>query len=75
MENPGNIFKTPLFFLLFCLFFLMMNWPVITIADREGGATLYFYLYFLWGVIIFTFFLISRFLENESPKDITDEQE
>lgn len=44
------------FVLLFVLFLLLINFPMLTIFDRKeiwwGFPALYFYLFFVWAAVI-----------------------
>lgn len=60
-NRPGKLI------LLFVLFFLMLNYPILHIADRNelfmGLPKLYFYFFAIWGGLIF---LIARIVRKRN---------
>ncbi len=51
-------------FFLFLFSLMLFNWPIISIAEIQHSMTLFSYLFYVWGVIIFVLFLISRSLSK-----------
>jgi len=61
----------PLFlFLLFILFFLILNIFVLPLLDNISVVGSFFTMYSFWFIMIVFLYLISRtLLDNESPRD------
>lgn len=51
---------------LFCLLFLLLNWPFLAISANSGLTGIFMYLFVLWALSIFLLFLIQRALKGEA---------
>jgi len=51
---------------LFLLFVTLFGWPIMTIVDRTHNATIFVYLFLMWGLAILLIGLISLNLKSAS---------
>lgn len=69
------MFRQPEFqIFLFCLIFLLVNWPFLAVAAANGLKSVFMYLYGLWSVLILILFLIQRSLRCKASDDDSDER-
>lgn len=60
MQKLVNTFKSPgLHILQFFFFFALLGWPLLTIIEKAGNGTIFFYTFVVWGLIIFFLFLVA----------------
>lgn len=73
MKKIAEIVQLPEFhILLFCLFFFLISWPILTIVADKHNETIFIYLFIVWAFNILFLFLISRNLVSENE---TEEQD
>lgn len=66
MERLKNLLRQPEFhILLFGLFFILCNWPFLAIPGANGPVSMFYYLFFIWGIIIGAMYLVSKSLEDD----------
>ena len=64
--------------LLFCLGFILFNWPILAIFQLKQPAVLFLYLFLIWAIAILLLFLMGRnysratFEENKKSEGQTD---
>ena len=51
-------------FFLFCLLFMLFNWPFLSVAASSGLRGFFWYLYALWLTLILLLFLIQKALRR-----------
>lgn len=59
--------KTEFHIFLFCFFFLLLNWPLLTLIDNEPPRTVFLYFYLVWQAIVVVLALIARQCRLASP--------
>jgi len=73
MKKLAEIVRLPeVHGLLFCLFFFLIGWPILTIVADKHNETIFIYLFIVWAFNILFLLLISRNLVSENE---TDEQD
>lgn len=73
MRKLAEILRLPeIHGLLFCIFFFLIGWPILTIVADKHSETIFIYLFLIWAFSILFLFLISRNLSSENE---TEEQE
>jgi hypothetical protein len=60
--------KTEFHIFLFCLFFLLFNWPLLTILEKTRPPAGFLYLYLTWSALVVVLALIARHCRR-SPAD------
>lgn len=74
MRSVGALLRQHEFHLfIFCLLFILIDWPFLDISARHGLIPTFKYLFGLWGLFIFLLFLVQRAL-NSSASDGIDDQ-
>ena len=64
--------------LLFCLGFVLFNWPILGIFQLKQPAVMFLYLFLIWALAILLLFLMGRsysraaFEENKKSEGQTD---
>jgi hypothetical protein len=64
--------------LLFCLGFILFNWPILGIFQLKQPAVMFLYLFLIWAIAILLLFLMGRsysratFEENRKSEGQTD---
>ena len=70
MRTVLGVFRQPEFQLfLFCLMFLLFNWPFLAVVGTGGFKSLFLYLYGLWSVLIVLLFLIQKSIRKKKSDD------
>lgn len=68
MIKIRNVLKLPAFhLLLFCLFLVLLGWPILTIPDSAHNEALFIYLFLVWGAVIFMALLVNGSLKDQEP--------
>lgn len=55
-------------FFLFCLLFMLFNWPFLSVAAGSGLKGFFWYLYALWLALILLLFFIQRALRRSTEE-------
>jgi len=59
-SHMKRLFVSPTFHaFLFCIVFLLFNWPVLSVFQEKAHAAIWIYLYSVWGIFILLLFLIA----------------
>lgn len=58
---------------VFCVLFLLLNWPFLAISAQSGLLSIFRYLFALWSMLILLLFLIQRSLRGKSSGDGDEE--
>jgi len=61
--------------LVFCMLFLFLNWPVLTVFEEKQTGSVWFYLFGVWGVIILLQLLIAAGHDTEKATKKLSEQD
>lgn len=70
---PKRLFRHPGFHaLLFCLFLTLFNWPILTIPEQHHDQTLFNFLFFAWGLLIFLLLLIGISVRGDDSEQAGD---
>jgi hypothetical protein len=79
LRRSSNLLNQPgVQTLLFCLGFVLFNWPFLGIFQLKQPAVLFFYLFLIWAIAILLLFLMGRsysratFEENKESEGQTD---
>lgn len=60
--------------LLFFILFILLNWPFISIFDKGHSRLIFYYLFVVWGILIYVLFLMgSAWIDYH--KDIVKKKE
>lgn len=60
-------FRSPgLHLFLFCFFFVLFNWPILSIFEGKQDAV-FFYTFLAWGAVVIASVLISLNLKPVPP--------
>lgn len=60
--------------LVFCILFLLINWPFLAISGRHGLVSIFRYLFVLWSILILLLFIIQRGLRGTVSGENGDEE-
>lgn len=70
MKQLVRLLRQPEFqVFLFCILFMLINWPFLGISASRGLMGIFSYLFILWGILIVVIFLMQRALRGESGRD------
>ncbi len=58
--------KTEFHLFLFFLFFLLFNWPLLTLLEKTPTATGFVYLFAVWSALVALLAVIARQVRPES---------
>jgi hypothetical protein len=59
---------------LFCLLFILINWPFLAISTENGLMSSFVYLFLLWAILIILMFLIQRSLRDKASGEEKDDE-
>jgi len=59
---------------VFCLLFMLGNWPFLAIPGRNGLMGIFVYLFVIWAIFILLLFLIQRSLRGTASGEDGDEE-
>jgi hypothetical protein len=61
LKRHSNLLKQPAVqTLLFCLGFILFNWPFLGIFQLKQPAVMFIYLFLIWAIAILLLFLMGR---------------
>ena len=58
--------KTEFHLFLFCLFFLLFNWPLLTLFEKTRPPAGFLYLYLTWSALVVLLAVIARHRRSSS---------
>jgi hypothetical protein len=68
-----NLFKHPGFHsLVFGVFLILWNWPILTIPEQHHDQSLYNFLFFVWGLLILLLILIGINVRGDDSEQAGD---
>ena len=75
MRRHLQLLRQPEFHIfLFCLLFLLVNWPFLAIPGRDGLLSIFMCLFVLWSIIILLLFLMQRSLRGKASGEDRDDE-
>ncbi len=75
MKRFTDMLRKPEFHVfLFFIFFVLFNWPFLSIGEKEKNEVLFIYLFVVWGVVICLLFLVARCLREQDPDQSAGEK-
>ncbi len=79
LKRSSNFLKQPAVqALLFCLGFILFNWPFLGIFQLKQPEVMFLYLFLIWAIAILLLFLLGRSYssatseENKKSEGLTD---
>lgn len=79
LKRSSNFLKQPAVqALLFCLGFILFNWPFLRIFQLKQPEVMFLYLFLIWAIAILLLFLLGRSYsratseENKKSEGLTD---
>ena len=73
MKRHAQLLRQPEFHIwLFCILFLLSNWPLLAVSASSGLMSIFCYLFVLWSISIVLLFLIQRSLRRNAPSEEGD---
>lgn len=59
MSEPADFtYKNSIHIFLFFLFFILLNWPFITVATRHAdGGGFFLYAFAIWSILVLSMFI------------------
>lgn len=70
----GLLRKTEFHLFLFCLFFLLFNWPLLTLMEKPRSPAGFLYLYLTWSVLVVLLAVIARCCRSSSTDSLDQER-
>ena len=68
MRSLARLLRQPAFHIfVFCLLFMLINWPFLAISATNGLQSIFLYLFVLWPILILLLFLIQKSLRGNGP--------
>jgi len=75
MMKLKQLLRQPEFHLfVFCLLFMLCNWPFLSIAGSHGLMGIFVYLFVVWAALILLLFFIQRSLRGTASGEDGDEE-
>jgi len=59
---------------VFCLLFMLINWPFLAISAKSGLMSIFMYLFVIWSMLILLLFLIQRSLRGNGSGEDRDKK-
>jgi small-conductance mechanosensitive channel len=59
---------------VFCLLFMLINWPFLAISAKSGLMSIFLYLFAIWSILILLLFLIQRSLRGNGSGEDRDKK-
>lgn len=76
MKKGRRIFSSPEFScFIFIVYFILFNWPFLSIFDKGDPQVIFYYCFILWAVGIAVLYLMSREWQDEKDEDKNHKKE
>jgi len=59
---------------VFCLLFMLFNWPFLAISAKSGLMSVFSYLFVAWAILILLLFLMQRTLRGTASGEEGDNE-
>lgn len=70
MKRAAGVLRQPEFqIFLFCLMFVLFNWPFLAVAGSIGFKSVFLYLYGLWSALILLLFFLQKSIRHKKRGD------
>ncbi|MBC2712763.1 MAG: hypothetical protein HGJ94_17770 [Desulfosarcina sp.] len=66
--------KTEFHLFLFCLFFLLFNWPLLTLIEKTRPTAGFLYFYLTWSALVVLLAVIARHCRPSSTDSADQEK-
>ncbi|HBG07126.1 MAG: hypothetical protein A2075_21120 [Geobacteraceae bacterium GWC2_58_44] len=75
MRRHVQLLRQPEFqVFVFCLLFLLINWPFLGVSGKSSLMSIFSYLFVLWAIFILLMFLIQRALRGTASGEDGNEK-